>query len=288
MAQEVAGDPARRPRRNPRSLVGWGNPKVTGVLPVAINEATKVVQAFLHSGKEYVCLMQLHEDEPEEKVRTVLNEFVGDIYQRPPLRASVKREIRKRRIYRIDSVEMEGRRVLFRVACQAGTYVRKLVYDMGEALGCGAHMRELRRTRAGAFTEDWHLHDLYETLNAYNALRERKDEEAMRQAVRPMEEAFKHVPKIWIRDSAVDAICHGADLAVPGITRLHDGIKQKTAVAIFSQKDEVVALAQAIMSTEQIMEHEKGLTAKTVRVIMPANTYPRMWKQKKENSTLSH
>src|SRR5712692_1673990 len=127
---------------------------VTGVLPIALEEATKTIQAFLLTGKEYVCVMTLHGDVDEKVVRSGLEEFVGEIYQKPPVRAAVKRETRKRRIYTVSDLEVEGRQVLFRVSCQAGTYVRKLVFDVGEILQVGAHMRELRRVRAGAFTED--------------------------------------------------------------------------------------------------------------------------------------
>src|SRR6266540_3116487 len=134
---------------------------VTGVLPIALEEATKIIQAFLLTGKEYVCVMTLHGDVDERTLRAGLEEFVGDIYQKPPVRAAVKRETRKRRVYSISDIEVEGRQVLFRVSCQAGTYIRKLVFDLGEVLEVGAHMRELRRVRAGAFTED-HSSTLYD------------------------------------------------------------------------------------------------------------------------------
>jgi len=250
------------------------------VLPIALEDATKIVQAFLLSGKEYVCLMQLHEDIPSSRVESILREFAGEIYQKPPLRASVKREIRKRRIYSIDILEIDGRRVLFKVGCQAGTYVRKLVSDIGEVLGSGAHMAELRRTRAGPFTEEKNLYTLYDVLNACAAFKETKDETLLREIVKPVEEAFEYVPKIYVRDSAVDAICHGADLAIPGIVKLDSHMAEKAPVAIFTLKGEIVALAKALLSTEQIMDQEKGLAAKTVRVIMPAETYPRMWRSK--------
>src|SRR5713226_9210818 len=94
------------------------NPMVTGVLPLALEDATKTIQVFLLTGKEYVCLMALHGDVEEEKVREVLDEFVGDILQRPPVRAAVRRDVRKRRIYYIREVEIDGREVLFRVGCQ--------------------------------------------------------------------------------------------------------------------------------------------------------------------------
>jgi tRNA pseudouridine55 synthase len=251
---------------------------VTGVLPLALEDATKTIQAFLLTGKEYVCLMALHGDVEEKKVRAVLDEFVGDILQRPPVRAAVRRDVRKRRIYYIRDVEMNGREVLFKVGCQAGTYIRKLVYDIGEVLSVGAHMRELRRTRAGSFTEEesFSLYDLMELSGASASQRE----EVARRIVKPMESAFEYVPRIYIRDSAVSSICHGAELAVPGVVRLSEGILPKMSIALFTLKDELVALSKALMSSEQMIKEDHGLAAKTVRVIMPVETYPRLWKTK--------
>ena len=251
---------------------------VTGVLPLALEDATKTIQAFLLTGKEYVCLMALHADVEEKKIQAVLEEFVGDILQRPPVRAAVRRDVRKRRIYYIRDVEMDGREILFRVGCQAGTYIRKLVYDVGEVLGVGAHMRELRRTRAGSFTEEESF-SLYDLMQLSEANAEEREVSA-RRMVRPMESAFEYVPRVYIRDSTVSSICHGAELAVPGIVRLSEGIVPKMPIALFTLKDELVALSKALMSSEQMMKEDHGLAAKTVRVIMPAETYPRLWKTK--------
>ena len=255
---------------------------VTGVLPIALEDATKAIQVFLISGKEYVCLMQIHSDINEKEIESTLNEFTGEIYQKPPVRSSVKREVRKRIIYKIDSIEIDGRRVLFRVDCQAGTYIRKLCSDIGEALGCGAHMRELRRTRAGPFTEDENHYTLHELQEAKRILTEEGREEYLREVVRPVEESFKYIPKIYIRDSAVDAICHGAELAIPGIVKLETKITPKTPVAIFTLKEEVVALAESLLSTESIINAERGIAAKTRRVVMKPETYPREWKSRRE------
>ena len=257
---------------------------VTGVLPLALEDATKTIQAFLLSGKEYVCLMTLHGDVDETRLRDVLKEFVGDIFQKPPVRAAVKREVRRRTIYSIEDVEIEGRQVLFRVSCQAGTYIRKLVYDVGEVLAVGAHMRELRRTRSGSFTEK-DLYSLYDVLKLSQASPDEK-EEITRRLVRPMEDAFDYIPKIYVRDSAVSSICHGADLAVPGIVKLTEGIRPKTAVALYTLKGELVALSRALMGTEQMITDERGLAAKTVRVIMPVDTYPKLWKPKHSHAVV--
>jgi H/ACA ribonucleoprotein complex subunit 4 len=244
---------------------------------VALEAATKVVQAFLYSGKEYVCLMQVHADVPETTLHHVLNEFTGEIYQKPPLRSSVKREPRKRFIYQLAVHEIDGRTVLFTCSCQAGTYIRKLCSDIGEVLGCGAHMRELRRTRSGPLTEDSGLVNLHELSSAVAEF-QAGNESSLRAIIKPMEVALGALPKIVIRDSAVDAICHGADLAVPGIVKLDSAIEKNKPIVLFTLKGEAVALARALMTTREVLDQEKGVTAKTERVLMDRSTYPALWK----------
>jgi H/ACA ribonucleoprotein complex subunit 4 len=221
--------------------------------------------------------MQLHADVPEQTVRQVLNEFVGEIYQKPPLRASVKREPRKRFIYRLDVHEIDGRTVLFTCSCQAGTYIRKLCSDIGEVLVYGAHMRELRRTRAGPFTEENGLVSLHELSAAQSEL-EAGNAEPLRAIIKPMEIALSSIPRIDIRDSAVDAICHGADLAVPGIVKLDSMIEKNKPLALFTLKGEAVALGRALMASREMLDQERGVAAKTERVLMERGTYPAMWK----------
>ncbi|MEK6854035.1 MAG: RNA-guided pseudouridylation complex pseudouridine synthase subunit Cbf5, partial [Nanoarchaeota archaeon] len=79
---------------------------MTGVLPIAIGRATRVVQLLLTAGKEYVCLMHLHKDVPEEKLRQVCAEFTGKIMPLPPVRSSVKRQLRERTVYYFELLEI--------------------------------------------------------------------------------------------------------------------------------------------------------------------------------------
>jgi H/ACA ribonucleoprotein complex subunit 4 len=256
---------------------------VTGVLPITLEEATRVVQALLYSGKEYVCVMKLHGNVGTEQVKKVLGEFEDMIYQRPPLRASVKRQLRTRRIYYLDFLEMEGRNVLFKVGCEGGTYIRKLCFDVGEVLGCGAHMQELRRTRAGPFIEGNSV-ILHDAAYWFMEWQEKKDEKLLKRFIRPMEHALGLVPKIHIRDSAVDAVCHGANLTAPGILSLETGMQKDSMVAVLSLKGEAVALARAMTSSEEALNMEHGVVTKTMRVLMPRGTYPKCWKSRGENN----
>jgi H/ACA ribonucleoprotein complex subunit 4 len=163
------------------------------------------------------------------------------------------------------------------VGCEAGTYIRKLCYDIGEALGIGAHMQELRRTRAGPFSENKNLVTLHDIAYYMEQWQQTKDPTVLSKFIQPMEKALDSLPKMVIRDSAVDAICHGANLAAPGVLAIDSNIKPKETVALFTQKSEAVALAQALNTTEEIMELNRGIVAKTTRVLMPRGLYPKMW-----------
>jgi len=167
--------------------------------------------------------------------------------------------------------------VLFQVGCEAGTYIRKLCYDIGEALGTGAHMQELRRTRAGPFTETSGMVTLHDIAYYLEQWQQTKDTSALHRFIQPMEKALDPLPKITIRDSAVDSICHGANLAAPGVLALNSDIKPKDTVALMAQKAEAVALARALVTTEEMLELNRGMVAKTTRVLMPRGVYPRMW-----------
>jgi H/ACA ribonucleoprotein complex subunit 4 len=258
---------------------GTLDPNVTGVLPITLEESTKVVQALLYSGKEYVCAMKLHGDVPEQNVKRVLAEFEDEIYQRPPLRSSVKRQLRTRRIYYSDYLEMHGRNVLFRVGCEGGTYIRKLCFDVGEVLGVGAHMQELRRTRAGPFTEEGPTFvTLHKIANWFAEWQEQKDDSILKRFIQPMENALALLPKIVVRDSAVDALCHGASLTAPGVLSLESGLTKGSVTAILTLKGEAVALAQALVSSEELLKLDHGAVAVLRRVVMPRGTYPKVWR----------
>ena len=261
--------------------VGHGgtlDPNATGVLPIGIGNATKVLHILLESGKEYVGLMKLHKKIDNDKIIKVIESFIGDITQLPPVRSAVKRIKRRRKIYYINIIEIREREILFRVGCEAGTYIRTLCVDIGKKLGCGAHLSELRRTIVGNLKDDDSviLHDI---IDAYVFWKEDNNEKEIRNIIYPMEKLLDHIPKIVIRDSAVDAICHGAKLALPGIVEVDTNIKKGDTIAIITLKGEGVALAKSLMSTEDIIQKDTGLSANITRVLMKKGTYPPIWKK---------
>ncbi len=263
--------------------VGHGgtlDPGVTGILPTGVGNATKVMQALLPAGKEYVCVMELHHLADETEVRQTVEEFTGKIYQRPPLRSAVKRILRVREIYYNHIMEIKGRLVLFRVGCEAGTYIRKLCSDIGEALGVGGHMRELRRTRVGPFQEDEHLCSLYDLKDAYEFWKDDEDDTELRKYLLPIEFALSHLPDISVRDSAVDAICHGANLAASGIVSFSSGVKKDDIVLLKTLKGEAIGIAKSDKTSDEIGKAKSGIVAITERVFMERGRYPSLWKKR--------
>lgn len=228
--------------------------------------------------KEYICVMRLHKEVYEEDIKNVCKEFIGQIYQRPPLKSSVKRVVRIRTIYSIEVLEVIKKDVLMKIECEAGTYIRKLCHDIGIVLGIRAHMQELRRIKSGIFKEDETLTTLHRLKDAYDEWKESGIENELRKIIQPVEKIVENVPKIIVRDSAVDAICHGANLAAPGVLTLESTIKRGSLVAIMTKKGEIVAIGRAQKNSEEILNDDRGIVADIERVIMERGTYPKMWK----------
>jgi len=252
---------------------GTLDPQVTGVLLVGMNDSTKILNTLLAAPKEYVGVMRLHAEKSEGHVRGVFSELTGKIFQRPPVKSAVKRQLRVREIYELELLELEGRNALFRCLCEAGTYIRKLCHDAGLILGCGGHMLRLRRTRVGPLGEE-HAVKFHDLKDAW----ELKDEAALRKLIHPVEDAVAHLPRAWLRDTSVDGVCHGSPAYAPGVAKLEAGIKEGDAVALYSLKEELVAVAEARATAEKIFSAKKGEAFKPARVVMTPGTYPRHWK----------
>ncbi len=260
---------------------GTLDPVVTGLALVALGKCTKIVHALLHFGKEYVCLMHVHTDISGEKIKEILKSFVGKIRQMPPVKSSVKREWRIREVYYIDILEIDKQDILFTVGCEGGTYIRKLCHDIGRSLGTGAHMQELRRTKIGPFQENTKV-TLQELQDAYVFWKEDGNDSLLRKCIQPMEAGVMHLPKMWLFDTTVDSITHGATLHVPGISKLESGMISGDLVALLTLKGELIALAIARMSSEELMKEERGVAATLESVFMPIGVYPGRVKIEKE------
>ncbi len=262
---------------------GTLDPQVSGVLPLGLGDATKALGVLLYGPKEYHAICRFHSLPSKEEVGRIIKEFTGPIYQRPPQRSSVRRRTRTRTIHEMELLERKERLALMRISCESGTYIRKLFYDMGEVLGPGATMVELRRTRVGHFGEDDGLVTLHRLADAFAVWKETGDSSALSQILRPVEDMLSELKSVVIRDSAVDALCHGAQLAVPGILQISPGMARGDEVAVYTQKGEVVALARCTMSETDILDATRGHCFETKRIIMEPGTYPRRWRSRRRH-----
>jgi H/ACA ribonucleoprotein complex subunit 4 len=246
---------------------GTLDPAVTGVQPIALGNATRITQFLLTAPKEYVCLMHLHKEVEEETLREGFAKFTGKIQQLPPIKSAVKRQLRTREVYEAEITEIKGKDVLFRIKCQAGTYIRKYVHDLGEYLTIGAHMAELRRTQAGPFTEKDNLVTLNDVEDALYYYEKENNDTFMRYCIQPVEKAVTHLPKCWILDTTIESVSHGRDVAIPGISKL-ENFKKGETVAILTLKGELVAVGNAEISAVEANTKQKGIVVNTQKVFL--------------------
>jgi len=259
---------------------GTLDPKVSGVLIVCIERATRLVKSQQSAGKEYVGIVRFHNAiEDARKVAQCLETLSGALFQRPPVIAAVKRVLRVRTIYESKLIEFDSKKNLavFWVSCEAGTYVRTLCVHMGLLLGTGGIMQELRRVRSGIQSENDNLVTMHELIDAQYAFDHFKDETQLRRVIKPLEALLVSHKRIILKDSAVNAVCYGAQILLPGVLRYDDGIEINEQIAIVTTKGEAVALAIAQMTTAVMSTCDHGVVAKIKRVIMERDTYPRKW-----------
>lgn len=256
---------------------GTLDPNATGALPVGINNGTRMNKALANADKEYIFEAELGDKKSEEEVREKLFEFKGTNKQTPPEKSAVKREEREREVYDIELLEFKDQKILGRVECESGFYVRVLIQQLGEKLDTEAEMAELRRTKQGQITEE-DIDKLQDIVDAYHFYKEDDDEEKLREVLHPVEKAVGHLRKIVIKDSAVNAVANGADLGASGITKFQDGIREGEKVAITTLKGELIALGTAQMNSEELYDKE-GTAAELESVHMDPETYPKRWKQ---------
>jgi H/ACA ribonucleoprotein complex subunit 4 len=260
---------------------GTLDPGATGLLPIGLGEGTKALSVLLLGPKEYYALARLHAHVSAERVQKVMSEFTGELYQRPPQRSSVKRVTRVRTVYEYDYLEDYDRLVLMRILCQAGTYIRKIIYDIGEVMSPGATMVELRRTQVSNLSERDGFVRLHDLADAYQRYKESKeDDDKLRRLVLPIEHCLEGIRGVTVRDTAVDALCHGAPLAVPGVVALPKDLRVGELVGVYTLKGEIVGLGQAAMTKGEIEENARGIAFVMKRLIMKPETYPKAWRSK--------
>ena len=260
---------------------GTLDPKVTGNLLVCIDRATRLVKSQQGAGKEYVCVARLHGkvEGGMPKVAKAMETLTGALFQRPPLISAVKRQLRIRTIYESKTLEYDEERnlVVFWISCEAGTYVRTLCVHLGLLLGVGGHMQELRRVRSGIMGEKDNMVTMHDCLDAQWMYDNFKDETYLRRVIMPLEVLLTNYKRLVVKDSAVNAVCYGAKLMIPGLLRYASGIEVDDEVIIMTTKGEAIAVGIAQMTTAVMATCDHGIVAKIKRVVMERDTYPRRW-----------
>ncbi|KAL6924576.1 hypothetical protein FSST1_001850 [Fusarium sambucinum] len=260
---------------------GTLDPKVTGCLIVCIDRATRLVKSQQGAGKEYVAVIRLHDKLPggQAQFARALETLTGALFQRPPLISAVKRQLRIRTIHESKLIEFDNDRHLgvFWVSCEAGTYIRTLCVHLGLLLGVGGHMQELRRVRSGAMDESKGLVTLHDVLDAQWQMDNTRDESYLRKVISPLETLLTSYKRLVVKDSAVNAVCYGAKLMLPGLLRYEAAIEHHEEVVLMTTKGEAIALGIAQMSTVEMSTCDHGVVAKVKRCIMERDLYPRRW-----------
>ena len=195
--------------------------------------------------------MKHYQSQRKANVLDMFTKFTGPIYQIPPFQAAVKRELRIRRIYEIEMLEHSSKKTLFRVLCEGGTYIRNLCSDIGSALGSGSHMEQLIRTKSGPFTLEDSV-SLIDAHDKYKKWNDSGDSSHISSILKPLESMLVDLPLIDVKDSAVDALCHGADLGFPGVVSVSKSMKRGQLVTVRTTRGEAIALARATVDADEI------------------------------------
>jgi len=191
------------------SHFGTLDPMVTGVLPVGLNRTCKLLDFFMHRDKVYVGEMHIHKPIDRKNLEEEMKKFIGIIEQMPPIKSSVKRALRKRKVneFKILKFDKEKRNVEFLADVEAGTYIRKLCSDLGDKLGCGAHMTKLRRTKAGLFDDK----DIVSIEKFFEAVKKYRqgDETLLREILIPAEIITELYPVVQAKENMVKNLLQG-------------------------------------------------------------------------------
>lgn len=208
---------------------GTLDPMVTGVLVIALEDSTKALRLFSGLEKEYIGTAHVHSEYDEKKLQELIKkEFLGKIKQTPPKRSRVKREEREREIFEFKILKFEKRNFEFQVLCQAGTYIRKLIDDLGTEFGTKMHMSSLRRTKQGPFTE-----------NEIIPVEDLKDKEKLSKSLLPLDKAIK---RLDVKTIQVD---DEQELEIKQGKFINSDIKlEKDELAVALNKDKVIALME--------------------------------------------
>ena len=256
---------------------GTLDPNVSGLLWVGIGPALKLLPLVLEFPKRYVGAMEFHGEVAAAELARVVAEFQGPIYQTPPVRSAVRRERRIRTIHRLTVLEAHGTSALLEVVADSGTYVRTLAVDLGEALGLGGHLVELRRTGTGPFSESMAV-SLAQIADA-RAAADQGDPAPLDRLLHPLAEVWKEFPQIALRSAAASAVAHGANLARGGILATSRAFSRGARVALIVPPETLIATGTALVDSADLGGSREGWVVDTDRVLADPAGFPLAWKR---------
>jgi H/ACA ribonucleoprotein complex subunit 4 len=245
---------------------GTLDPDVSGVLPVALGRATKLLRYIAGKEKTYIGIVKFRNIMDREQVVQLFRRFTGELTQTPPKISAVRKVPRKRTVYSLKLVELDGRIALFETRVDAGTYIRTLCDDMGKVCG-GARMIELRRIAVGKISEK-EAHTMTELIDAM-WFRKNKGEPGMLDAMLKPPESFIDLPRVFIKKSSLKSIFSGAQIMIPALEKLGD-VKKGERVALYCG-DAFVGVGQMAIDARELQSRSSGLAVKLERMHLAQN-----------------
>lgn len=255
---------------------GTLDPFATGVLPLMSGKAMRLTKQILEHNKTYIAVFQFKNDVDQEALGEVMEQLTGRIYNVPPEISAVRVQVRTRKILDFTLLDQSAKRIVARIRCEAGTYIRTMARDMGLLLDQPVMLKELRREDSGRFD----LKDcvqLHEIADAIWLWKECNEGEALLRMLHPTEKLLAGLPRIVVKDSAVAALAHGAPLLRPGLVSIPDNLSSGQNVLVTSLKGEAVCFVKVNTDSESISTLEKGEIGRPTAVLMSDDVYPRRW-----------
>lgn len=254
---------------------GTLDPHVSGLLWVGVGPSLKLLPLMLEFPKRYVGVVTFHAPVERADLDRVIGEFTGPIFQIPPVRSAVKRRRRIRTIHRLNLLEYRPPNALIDAVVDSGTYIRSLAVDLGDALGVGGHLAELRRTGTGPFAESASI-TLPELSDAV-ADADEGHPEPLLTMLHPMAEVWGQFPKIRLKGAAAAAIAHGAPLARGGILSIEGRFAKDASVALVTETGAIVAVGRALRDSDHL--GGPGWVVDGTRVLADRAQFPPIWRR---------
>ncbi len=264
---------------------GTLDPGADGVLLICINQATKVAQFLTELDKEYQAVIKLGVTtdtydragrviKAEEnlnisidEIKKVVLSFTGRIQQTPPLYSAIKYNGKRLYQYARAHKKVEAKRreveikeleilnidipwVHLKIACSKGTYIRSLAFDIGEKLGCGAHLFSLRRTRIGSFR--------WEDSLGLERITDILSDGGINSALLPIEKALGHFPSVVVSESFAEKVKDGIPLKSSSVLAVEGDIKADQTISLKDKQKQIIAMGKALADARDFLDLTYG------------------------------